>query len=195
MKKRLLSLIVIATLSISALVGCSETKDTPEDTNTPNVSEITDTNSSDKDNTKPVEDTNIDSDSDTNTDSNIVNTEDKIKDFFTSAIQELYNTDYSSQENKDLSKEFINKNFTENGAKNLMSNLSEYDSSFEASDLLITNVTESKPDNTNYVKSYKIRYNVVITSGKPSSYADLTGIIVEDASGNLFIDSLNENNF
>lgn len=193
MKKRLLSLIVIATLSLSALVGCSETKDTPNDTNTPNISEITDTDSSDKDNTKPVEDT--DSDSDTNTDSNIVNTETKIKDFFTSAIQELYNTDYSSQENKDLSKEFINKNFTENGAKNLVSNLNEYDSSFEASDLLITNLKEIKSDNTKYVKSYEVRYNVVITSGKPSSYADLTGIIVEDASGNLFIDSLNENNF
>jgi len=203
MKKKFIS-IIIATLSVSLLVGCSEPNDTSNYSNNTSNSQSNTNNSSDKD--KTDNDASSDSltsnteDSTSNTEDSTSNTdaiknEDKIKDLLTSAINELYNTDYSIQENKDLSKEFINKNFSENGSKNLIKTINEYDSSFKSSDLLITNVKEIKSNSDNYVKSYEVRYNVTITSGKPSSYSDLIAAFVEDNNGNLFIDSLNENNF
>ncbi|MBU3107733.1 hypothetical protein [Clostridium gasigenes] len=129
------------------------------------------------------------------TDEAIATTKDPVKDLFTSAINNLYNTDYSTRENKDLSKEFVRKNFSEKGAENITKNINEYNSSFSSSDLLISNVKEIQSENGNYRKAYEVIYNVVITSGKPSSYSDLIGIVVEDNNGNLFIDSLSQNNF
>lgn len=63
------------------------------------------------------------------------------------------------------------------------------------SDILITKITEIRSNDASYVKSYEVRYNVTITEGKPSKYSDLKGIVVEDINGNLFIDSINQNNF
>ncbi|MBB6624186.1 hypothetical protein H7E67_12165 [Clostridium gasigenes] len=209
MKKRLILLIIITTVSLSVVVGCSKAKDTSEDTTTNSETqekddsaketptetaevveptEPTETPTTPTEVVEPVEPS-------ATTDEAIATTKDPVKDLFTSAINKLYNTDYSTQKNKDLAKEFAQKNFSEKGAENITKNINEYNSSFTSSELLITNVKEIQSENANYPKAYEIIYNVVITSGKPSSYSDLIGIVLEDSNGKLFIDSLSENNF
>lgn len=191
MKKRLLSLIVISTLSLSLMVGCTGTNDAAKDTPETNVSESqTDTNND----TESEPTTENPSDSDT-VESEDISNEDSIKETFTEVLTKLYNTDYSVEENKSEAKEYARSTFSEEGFEEFLKNLNDYDSEFSSSDLLITKVTEIKNDNSSYVKAYEVRYNVTITAGKPSSYTDLIGVVWEDKDGKLFINSINQSNF
>lgn len=191
MKKRLLSLIVISTLSLSLMVGCASTNDAAKDTPETNVSESqTDTNND----TESEPTTENPSDSDT-VESEDISNEESIKETFTEVLTKLYNTDYSVEENKSEAKEYARSTFSEEGFEEFLKNLNDYDSEFSSSDLLITKVTEIKNDNSSYVKAYEVRYNVTITAGKPSSYTDLIGVVWEDKDGKLFINSINQSNF
>ena len=181
MKKRFLSIIIISTLSISLLVGCNKSTDISNNTD----STINFENEKNTFTDSSTEDSNGD----------VMKNEDKIQDLFTSAIDTLYNTDYSLEENKSSSIEFINNKFTKEGSENIIKNINSYNSTFNSSDLVITNIKEIKPINNDYLKAYEVSYNVTITSGKPSAYSDLVGVVVEDKNSNLFIHSLNENNF
>lgn len=190
MKKRLISLIIISTLSLSLLVGCGEKKESVNDNNSSTNVEDTKTSNDDK----SKEDTTTENEDNTKSDEDITN-ESGIKEAFTDTLNELYNIDYSVKENKDLAKELARSKFSEEGFEEFIKKINDYSSEFKASDILITKVTEVKNDNTSYAKAYEIRYNVTITEGKPSNYSDLIGIVVEDRSGNFFINSINQNNF
>lgn len=191
MKKRLLSLIVISTLSLSLMVGCTGTNDAAKDTTETNVSESQTDTDADKEAEPTTENS---SDSDT-VESEDISNEDSIKETFTEVLTKLYNTDYSVEENKAEAKEYARSTFSEEGFEEFLKNLNDYDSEFSSSDLLITKVTEIKNDNSSYVKAYEVRYNVTITAGKPSSYTDLIGVVWEDKDGKLFINAINQSNF
>lgn len=187
MKKRLISLIVIGTLSLSLMIACSENNDTSTNTPPSTTSENQDNNKSDKETT------------DNSTEEDVVDTsiknEDTIKTAFSEALTELYNTDYSVAENKSEAKEYARSKFSEEGYEEFLKNLNDYDSEFKSSDLLITKIKEIQNDNTTYVKAYEVTYNVTITSGKPTAYSDLIGMVVEDKDGKIFIYSFNQRNF
>lgn len=203
MKKRLIALIIISTLSLSLMVGCGESTDSGKDTTGTNTSEI---NNSDNNNSKTQTDSDTEvettpednsentSDSDA-TESINVSSEDYVKEKFTEVLTKLYNVDYSIPENKEASKEYARNSFSEEGYEEFLKNLNDYNSEITSSDLLITKVTEVKIDNSSYSKAYEIRYNVNIVDGKPSIYTDLIGVVWEDKSGNLFVNSINDKNF
>lgn len=193
MKKRLISLIIISTLSLSLMVGCGETKDTGKDTPETNNSE-TQKESDTETESKPEANSEESSDSAT-TESMATTTEDSIKEIFSEVLTKLYNTDYSVEEKKAEAKEYARSTFSEEGFEEFLKNLNDYNSEFSSSDLLITKVTEIKNDNSSYVKAYEIRYNVTITAGKPSIYNDLIGVVWEDKEGKLFVNSINQQNF
>lgn len=178
MKKILMSLIIISTLSTSLLIGCSSNKDTVEDTPSNNISE----NQTNTESNETPQSTNS-------------SKEDSVKEIFSEVLTKLYNTDYSIDENKSASKEYARSTFSEEGFEEFLKNLNDYDSEFKSSDLLITKVTEVKNDNSSYSKAYEVRYNVTITAGKPSVYNDLIGVVWEDKDGKLFINSINQSNF
>lgn len=191
MKKRLISLIVICTLSLSLMVACTENNDTsnntPSNTNSQIQGDNTSTESDNENNSEPTDNSTVD-------DASIKN-EDAIKTAFSDALTELYNTDYSVAENKSKAKEYARSKFSEEGYEEFLKNLNDYDSEFKSSDLLITKIKEIQNDNTTYVKAYEVTYNVTITSGKPTAYSDLTGMVVEDKDGKIFIYSFNQRNF
>lgn len=119
MKKRLISLIVISTLSLSLLVGCMDNKESANDTPPNiNVEDTTDSNNETKENDTPedrnTEDTkNEDTDNtDTIANNDGVTSASLIEESFTNALNELYNSDYSHKENKDLAKEYVRSKFS-----------------------------------------------------------------------------------
>lgn len=194
MKKRLISLIVIGTLSLSLMVACTKNNDTsnntPSNTSSQTQEDNESPNSDKENNDESTNNSTVEDGSDTS-----IKNEDAIKIAFSEALTELYNTDYSVAENKSEAKSYARSKFSEEGFEEFLKNLNDYDSEFESSDLLITKIKEIQNDNTTYVKAYEVTYNVTITSGKPTAYSDLIGMVVEDKDGNILINSFNQRNF
>lgn len=186
MKKRILSIILISTLSISLFVGCGDKKE--ESNNQPPQQEQEQQDSTDK----PTS-----SDS-SNDDSNIVaegTTEEKIEAKFTETMELLYNRDYSNEEKAIEAENYIKENFTPEGAKDMVNKIVSYDSEVAISDLLITLVKEIDNNDDRYESMYEVRYNASVSIGKPSIYSDIIAKVVVDKDGKIFIESINDFEF
>lgn len=182
MKKIILSILLVSTLSLSLFIGCSDKK-SENNLSTPSFNQE---ESSDKNET--TEDT-------SNNSSEEISMEEKVQAKFTEAMNYLYNMDYTNHDKLVEAEEYINKNFTLEGAKDMLNKVTAYNADVSSSDFLITLTKEIENNDERYASMYEIRYNITVAIGKPSIYSDILAVLVADRDGNVFIESINEFNF
>lgn len=195
MKKRILSIILISTLSLALFVGCGSANDnynTNANVQSTNKQEEQQKEDNKNENESPVES------EDENTVANTIIeevTDEKVEAKFIEAMNYLYNNDYSNEEKSIDAENYIKENFTPEGAENMINKIISYGDTVYSSDLLVTLVKNVENNDDRYESMYEIRYNISIAIGKPSIYSDVIAKVVVDKDGKILIVSINDFEF
>ena len=202
MKKKVLFLMISSILSVSLFISCGDNSSNDKDSNT-NIENNENNNADDEIDTEDKdenEDEN-ENESEDSGNSNIDNDKDfatiekESGDILESIFTSIYNKDYSTEDKNSILTS-IKDNFTESGYENISNKITNYTNEILVSDFIITLFKETDNINTSeYKATYNIRYNVTVTSGKPSILADIIATVVVDNNNNILIESINNNEF
>ena len=200
MKKKVLFLMISSILSVSLFVSCGDNSSNDKDSNT-NIENNENNNADDEIDTEDKvenEDENENESEDSgnsNIDKDFATIEKESGDILESIFTSIYNKDYSTEDKNSILTS-IKDNFTESGYENISNKITNYTNEILVSDFIITLFKETDNINTSeYKATYNIRYNVTVTSGKPSILADIIATVVVDNNNNILIESINNNEF
>lgn len=187
MRKRKIMIMTCVVMSIFML-GCSKQKE--KDDNGGNNDVTSEENVTEEQATTGTEENTTEN----TTENSDKEKELKVKNTLSDAFEEIFTKDYSNGVSKEI-KNFINENFTINGADLMNEKLKGY-GKISYSDFNVTKVKQAKPiAGPDYKSTYEVEYNITIESSKPTVYSGLKATLIELENGEIVIDSIDENNF